>query len=301
MAAPFGVFRSDLITESRFMRLVCAIGLVVTAAVGLAARQFSSSVNVVEVYASVTDAKGIPVSGLNKGDFALRENGDLQEISTFAAGQFPLSVALAVDRSFSMAGARLASAKAATRVFLGELRREDESMLIAVGSTTEIIAPLSPDRKPQLDAISALDAFGTTALYDSIVAAIDAVQPARGRRALILLSDGSDRYSAVSAAAALERARAADVLIYPIAFGRTRPEMFAELATLTGGRSYHVPEAKRLPEIIRAIAAELRNQYLLGYSPSRAIVPGRQEWRSIGLTVQRPGVTVRARDGYLVK
>jgi hypothetical protein len=52
---------------------------------------------------------------------------------------------------------------------------------------------------------------------------------------------------------------------------------------------------------MRAITAELRNQYLLGYSPSRAIVPGRQEWRSIGVTVQRPGVTVRARDGYLVK
>jgi Ca-activated chloride channel family protein len=270
-------------------------------AVGLAAPQFSSGVNVVEVYATVTDSKGGPVAGLGKDDFIVRENGDLQQVSAFAAGQFPLSVAVALDRSFSMAGDRLATAKSAARVFLGELRPDDESMLIAVGSRTEVIAALSRDRTPQFTALSAIDAFGTTGLYDSIIAAIDAVQPARGRRALLLLSDGSDRYSTATAASALERARASDVLIYPIALGRARPEVFAELATLTGGRSYHLQEVRRLPETVRAIAAELRNQYLLGYSPTKPIVPGSSEWRSISVTVKRPGVTVRSRDGYLVK
>ena len=274
---------------------------VLAATAGLDARQISSSVEGVEVYATVTDRAGMPVRDLRREDFELREDGTVQAISTFAAAEFPLSVAVAIDRSFSMAGERLAAAKSAARRFLGELRPEDESMLIAVGSRTEVIADWSRDRQGQIGTIARLDAFGTTGLHDSILAAMDAVQPARGRRALVLLSDGTDRYSAATAAAALERARASDVLIYPVAFGRTRPPLFAELATLTGGRSYHVTDARRLPEVMRGIAAELRSQYLLGYSPGRPLVPGSGEWRSITVTVQRPGVTVRARDGYLVK
>jgi Ca-activated chloride channel family protein len=117
----------------------------------------------------------------------------------------------------------------------------------------------------------------------------------------VLLSDGSDRYSTATSSQAIERARAADVLIYAIAFGPTRPPVFAELATLTGARSFHVRDARQLPETLRTIAAELRNQYLIGYTPSKAPVAGSNEWRSIGVSVRRGDVTVRARDGYLVK
>ena len=303
--APSGAFCLDLTTESRcrganLLSLGAALVLLFVPATALRA-QFVSAVNVVEVYATVTDAKGVPVTGLGKEDFEIRENGDAQQVSAFAAGQFPLSVAIALDRSFSMAGERLAAARSAARIFLGELRADDESMLIGVGSSTEVIAPLSRDRKAQLSALESLDAFGTTGLHDAIVAAIEAIQPARGRRALVLLSDGSDRYSGATASDALARARASDVLVYPVAFGRSRPALFAELALLTGGRSFHVEDARRLPETVRAIAAELRNQYLLGYSPSKPLAPGSNEWRAIQVTVKKPNVTVRARDGYLVK
>jgi Ca-activated chloride channel family protein len=174
-------------------------------------------------------------------------------------------------------------------------------MLIGIGSTTEVLAPLSTDRARQFEVLSRLDAFGTTGLYDAIVAAIDAIQPARGRRALVLLSDGSDRYSTATSAQALARARTADVLVYPIAFGQARPPLFAELATFTGARSFHVRDARQLPETLRTVAAELRHQYLLGYSPSKPPVGGSNQWRSIVVTVGRTDVTVRARDGYLVK
>lgn len=257
--------------------------------------------NVVEVYATVTDARGEPVAGLTQADFVVLENGEPQQVSTFAAGEFPLSVALGIDRSFSMGGQRLALATSAARVFLGELRADDQSMLIAIGSEVEIAAPLSADRGSQLAAIARLDAFGTTGLYDSIITAIDAIQQAAGRRALVLLSDGADRYSTASAAQAIEHARRSDVLVYPIALGRERPPVFAELATLTGGRSFYLRDPKALTETLRGIARELRHQYLLGYSPSRPIVPGRDEWRSIEVRVTRPDARVRARDGYLVK
>ncbi len=287
--------------NSTIFAATAALAFSAVAARPSAAPQFTSGVNVVEVYATVTGERGEPVRGLDKSAFEVRENGEPQVISTFTAGDFPLSVAVAVDRSFSMAGSRLEEARSAARVFLGELRPQDEAMVIAIGSTVDTVAPLSTDRNAQFAALARLDAFGTTGLYDAIIRAIEAVQPARGRRALVLLSDGSDRYSQATASDALERARRSDVMIYPIALGRTRPPLFAELATLTGGRSFHVRDAKTLPDTLRSIAHELREQYLLGYSPSRPIVAGSGEWRAITVTVNRPNARVRARDGYVAR
>jgi Ca-activated chloride channel family protein len=264
----------------------------------LAVPQFSSSVNQVEVYASVTDAAGRPVTGLTAADFVLQEDGVAQQIGVFAEGDFPLAAALAVDASFSMAGERLAVAKSAARIFLGALRDTDQAMLMSIGGTANVIAPLSSDREAQHRALNALSAWGTTSLHDAVIDAIDALQPATGRRALILLSDGDDRYSDASADDVIARAREADVMIYPVALGRTQPALFTRLAQLTGGRAFHQGDTRKLPETLRAIAEELRRQYLIGYTPSRAIVPGEGGWRDIDVRARRAGLTVRARDGY---
>lgn len=281
------------------LSLLAGLMLAVGGADGRA--QFTSGVNLVEVYASVTDGRDEPQAGLTVDDFELRENGERQQISNFAAGEFPLSVAVALDRSFSMSGARLALAKAAARAFLGELRPQDDSMVVAVGSEIEVLSPLSANRSAQYDALMRLEPFGTTGLHDAIIQTIDDVQPARGRRALVLLSDGDDRYSKATAAEALERARRSDVMIFPVALGPDRPPLFAELATISGGRSYHARDAASLTDTLRVIARELRQQYLLGYTPSRPLIAGSDEWRSITVTVKRPGMQVRARDGYVGK
>jgi Ca-activated chloride channel family protein len=276
-------------------------GLMLLAGGAAAGAQFTSGVNLVEVYASVTDSRGEPQPGLRADDFELRENGEPQQISNFTAGDFPLSVAVALDRSFSMSGARLGLAKAAARAFLGELRPKDQSMVVAIGSEVEVLSPLSTDRAAQDDAVARLQPFGTTGLYDAIIRSIDSVQPARGRRALVLLSDGDDRYSQAAASDALERARQSDVMIFPVAIGANRPPLFAELATVSGGRSSVARDTAALTETLRGIARELRQQYLLGYTPSRPLIAGSREWRSITVIVKRPGVRVRARDGYQVK
>lgn len=263
--------------------------------------QFTSGVNVVEVYAAVTDQAGKPVTGLTQADFTVLEEGRPQAVSAFAEGDFPLSVAVALDRSFSMGQKALPGAISATRTFLGELRPQDQSMIVGIGSEIEVLAPLSTDRQAQHRALASLKPWGTTGLHDAIIESIDAVQAAKGRRALVLLSDGSDRYSKAPSSAALERARRSDVMVYPVAFGRSRPPLFAELASLTGGRSFQPRTPAELTTTMRTIANELRHQYLLGYTPSRAIVTGEEQWRAITVRVDRPGVTVRARDGYLAK
>src|SRR5690606_29050816 len=191
--------------------------------------QFPSNVNQVEVYASVTDAAGRPLEGLTMADFEVTEDGIPQQISVFAEGDFPLAAAVAVDASFSMTGSRLAVAKSAARLFLGELRDEDQAMLMAIGGTAEVIAPLSNDRAAQFEALNALGTWGTTSLHDAVIAAIGHLQPAAGRRALILLSDGDDRYSRATADEVLTAARQADVMIYPVALGGTLPPLFTDL------------------------------------------------------------------------
>jgi Ca-activated chloride channel family protein len=264
------------------------------------AAQFSSSVDLVEVYATVTNPQGEPVKGLTAADFRLSEDGAPQIITTFAAGEFPLSVAVGIDRSFSMGAGktdRLAMAKSAAHAFIGALGPNDQVMVVAIGSDTDVAAPLTTDHAAALAAIDRLDAWGTTPLYDATLAALDAIQTAKGRRALVLLSDGTDRYSDTTAADLLDQARRRDVLVYPVAIGPTRPPVFAELATATGGRSFFVQDPNELARTVTAIAHELRSQYLLGYAPTRGLA-SQPEWRSIEVTVTRPDVRVRARERY---
>ena len=96
--------------------------------------QFRSGVSLVEVFAAVTDDQGRPVADLTAGDFAVEEDGVGQRIETFIAGELPLAVAIALDRSFSMTPERLAGSARAVRVFLDALGPADQVMLVAIGS-----------------------------------------------------------------------------------------------------------------------------------------------------------------------
>jgi Ca-activated chloride channel homolog len=261
--------------------------------------QFGTSVRVVQVYASVTDSKGEPIRGLRQDQFRVLEDGRPQEIGTFIEAEFPLSVAIAIDRSWSMKGERLAAAKEGARTLVAELRRDDRAMIVAVSGTVDVAAPLSGDRQAQQAVIDALDPWSTTALHDAVVASIDRIQAGSGRRALVLLSDGSDRYSQMDAAAVLDRARRSDVMMYPVAVDRTRSTLFPELAAVTGGRSFEANDRAAAAAAARAIARELRTQYLIGYTPARPRTEGVGEWRSIRVEVEAPGARVRARDGYV--
>ncbi len=265
-----------------------------------AVAQFSSQVQLVEVYATVTDERGQLVTGLHQSDFEIFEDGVLQHVSTFVADEFPLTVVLGMDRSWSMAGEPLRRAKAASIAFLRALKPNDRSMILAISNETEIIAPLSMDRLSQTRAVEALDPWSTTALYDSIIVALDHLESEPGRRAIVIFSDGVDRYSSASAAQVAERARRSDALVYPITFGKTRSPFLAELAALTGGRPFLLRDSRELERTLTTIARELRYQYLLGYTPSNPIRSGRLERRTIrvALTDMRSGIRVRARDGY---
>ena len=189
--------------------------------------QFSGGVQLVEVYATVTDAKRELVTGLREEDFDVYEDNQRQHVSAFAAGEFPLTVALGIDRSWSMAGDQLQLAKQASRAFLRALKPSDRSMVVAISNQADVIAAPDLDRFSQDRAIAKLDPWSTTALHDAIIATLDRLEPEPGRQALVVFSDGIDRYSRASAADVVERARRSNALIYPIAFGKVRPPLLA--------------------------------------------------------------------------
>jgi Ca-activated chloride channel homolog len=287
-----------VLLEAAIVPLVIALALA-----GTTYAQFTSGVNLVEVYATVTDQRGARVRDLTAADVRIREDGSPQTISAFTAGDFPLAVAIALDRSFSMGAGRtprLDTAKSAARAFIDALKPADQVMVIAIGSETSVVAPLSTNHEAALSAIDRLDAWGTTPLYDAMAGALDAIQSAKGRRALIVLSDGTDRYSDTSAAVLVDQVRRRDVLVYPVAIGSERPAVFAELATASGGRSFFQTDPRELSATLTSIANDLRSQYLLGYTPARPVA-AQPSWHSIEVVVNRPGARVRARDGYYSK
>lgn len=262
---------------------------------GAGAAQFSTSLTLVEVYATVLDPQGRPVTGLRREEFSVREDGAARDIEAFAAGEFPLSVALAIDHSWSMAGRSLEQAKLASRRFLDELRPADDAMVIGVSSEVETLAALSHDRAAQRAAVDSLAPWGSTRLHDAILEAHARIGEGQGRRALLVFSDGNDRGSVAAADQVVSRVHRADVIVYPVVLGPRNSPLLAQLASFTGGRAFWVRRAQQLDEAFAEIARELRHQYLIGYTPAAKPAGG---WRRITVEVPGRNVKVRARPGY---
>jgi Ca-activated chloride channel family protein len=257
-------------------------------------------VDLVEVYVTVLNASNQAVSGLTADDFRVAEDGRPQAIAAFAAGDVPLGVAIAVDHSFSVSARQLSQIVTGAERFLGALAAGDEVMVMGIGSQTALLTGLSTDRQPAVAALRRLEPWGTTPLYDAVVEAIAHVDASSGRRALVLLTDGVDRYSRTNATAMIEEARGRNVLVYPVIVGRAESPTLSAVARITGGRAVLVREPQRLGDALVQVATELRAQYLTGYTP-QAARPEQPTWRTIRVSVARPGLSVRAREGYLAR
>jgi VWFA-related protein len=150
---------------------------------------------------------------------------------------------------------------------------------------------------------------GTT-LYDAVyLSANEVTKKEKGRKALIILTDGVDQGSKVFLNDAIEAAQRADTLVYSILFadeqgygGRGGPDpkdgkrVLERMSRETGGSFFEVTKKLSIDDIYGQIEQELRNQYSLGYSSDNA--GGGVAYRSIKVTVRKPGLTVQTREGY---
>ncbi len=267
-------------------------------------------VNLVELYVVVTDKNGRPVRGLDRRDFQVREDGVHQDIASFSdASDLPLTLGMAIDSSASMF-VKLPSVQNAAIDFLhSTFTDQDRAFVVDFDSEPRLARSTTDSLDRIVTSIGDLEANGRTALWESIVFSLVQLQGVRGRKALIVFSDGSDEDDHFPFGSSLKMAKKMGVPIYLILM-RKEPKKETGLSLLvrsfssrvnrlveaTGGRVFYAKEYANLHDVYEDIEHELRSQYLLAYYPRP---PSRgEEWRAVDVEVGKRGLTPRTLSGY---
>lgn len=265
-------------------------------------------VDVVSVTAVVFDKAGRPVRGLGTKDVELLENGVEQEVSYFREAsslgdpseRVPLSVVLVLDTSGSMKE-NMRFLQEAVLNFVYKLEELDTSLVVSFNESVKGSAEFSGDTDRLERFVEGLQAWGGTSLYDAIHYSLGRIKDAPGRKALIVFSDGADTTSQLQDKDVVDYARAVEATVYSIGFKgsgfmASSPRGFLrKIATETGGQFFAPDKVAELIKVFNEISNELKNHYLLAYTPTQA--PD-GSWREITLKVHRADAQVRVRKGY---
>ena len=257
-------------------------------------------VDYVELYTTVLDGTR-PVLTAKQEDFTVLEDGRPQQLARFELVEDrPLTVGLTLDVSGSM----MESLNEARRAAVGFLERvvtpSDQTFAVAFSSTPELLMPRTSDVGAVAETLERMRADGNTALHDAVVSSLYYFSGVRGRRALVLLSDGEDTASRLEFDEALEYARRSGVVIYSIGLNIGRMQLgvrgsLNQLAEATGGRSFFINRAEELNGVYDEIERELRSQYLLAYQPDRPATD--EEFREVEVRM-RGNLKARTIRGY---
>ena len=269
---------------------------------GSGAADEAVDVDLVELYASVLDKRGRPVTDLSAGDFRVLEDGVEQSVQRFEnVDTLPIHAGVMIDTSASMVEELADAETAAHRFFREVLTPVDRAAVITFADAPRLAVRFTANLELLAGGLAGLEAQGETRFYDSLAFALHYFAGVRGKRALILLTDGDDSESRFRFDEVLEYARRTGVTIYAIGLNVPSQPVDAgvhldQLARETGGRSFRIRRANELASVYETIRQELRSQYLLAYQSSR--LDGSTAYREITLEVARPGVSARTIAGY---
>ena len=247
---------------------------------------------------TVTDPLNRFVTGLEKEHFKLSEDKVEQTITQFSSEDAPLSVGLVFDCSGSM-GNKLAKSRQAAAQFFKTANPEDEFFLVQFNDKPELVTGFTTNTEEIQNRLTFTQAKGRTALLDGLYMAMKQMKKAHNpRKAVLIISDGGDNSSRYTESEIKKLVRETDVQVYGIGIyepmagrGRTAeelsgPGLLTELAEQTGGRQYAVENLSELPDVAAKIGIELRNQYVLGYTPTNLEKDGK--YRRVKVTIQQP-------------
>ncbi len=299
----------------RLMTRFTTLGLMVFAACLCSAQEEPSTtlkidVRLVNVFVTVTDQRGAPIGSLNKENFHLMEDGKEQKISVFdKESALPLSIILEVDTSLSTKKdlpLELASARHFAHTIL---RPIDALSVFQFSEIVDEVVPFTADVKTIDRGIDRIHNGAATALYDAICLGSQALDRRRGRKVMVVITDGGDTVSKYDYRDAVRSAQEAEAIVYSIivvpveaSAGRDTGGEHAliQLSEDTGGKYYYASSLPQLDSAFRQISEELRMQYLLAYYPSQRLSD--TEFRRIQVSIHGvPDVAdfrVRHRTGY---
>jgi Ca-activated chloride channel homolog len=261
---------------------------------------------------TVTDPMGRFVTGLDKENFKVAEDKIDQEITQFSSEDAPLSVGVVFDTSGSM-GDKLSKSRQAVAQFMRTANPEDEFFLVQFNDRPELMVPFTPATEEIQNRLTFVQSKGRTALLDGVYLAMNQMKKARNpRKAILIISDGGDNSSRYTEREVKNAVREADVQIYAIGIfepmasrGRTPeelsgPALLGEITEQTGGRHFAVDNLAELPDVAAKIGIELRNEYVLGYTPKNAIRDGKYRHVQVRLvkTTGLPQLKAIFRTGY---
>ncbi|MCX6610019.1 MAG: VWA domain-containing protein [Acidobacteria bacterium] len=268
--------------------------------------------NLVLIPVSVTDPLNRFVTGLEREHFKIFEDKIEQTIAQFASEDAPLSVGLVFDTSNSM-GSKLQKSRQAAAQFFKTANPDDEFFLIQFNDRPEMIVPFTSNTEEIQNRLTFTQAKGRTALLDGIYLAMNQMKKAKNpRKAVLVISDGGDNSSRYTESEIKNLEREADVQLYAIgifesvgARGRTAeelsgPGLLNDLAEQTGGKHFAIENVNELPDVAAKIGIELRNQYLIGYSPKNQDRDGKYRKVQVKLVQPRglPALRPSWRQGY---
>jgi VWFA-related protein len=276
---------------------------------GFSDETYRVSVDLINVFCSVWDKDtGAFVTNLTRDDFAIYEDESRQEIRNFAREtNLPLTIALLIDTSQSVAPKLKFEQDAATSFFHSVLRDKDRAALVEFDSGVTLVQDFTSDPNKMAKQIKTLRAAGGTSLYDAIYLTCDEkLIREMGRKAIVILSDGEDQSSTRTLEQALEMALKAEATIYSISVNRggffgvgdtkNGDRIMKELSEQTGGRSFFPFKVEDLDEAFRRINQELRSQYNIGYLSTNATRDG--AYRKLEIRLAEKGLRIAHRRGY---
>jgi Ca-activated chloride channel homolog len=301
---------------SRMKRLYLALILAFSAgSAALAWAQQSETtlkvdVKLVNVFVTVTDPHGGPVSSLQKENFLLKEDGKEQKIAFFSReSALPLSIVLAIDTSLSTKKDLPLEQSAAHKFAHTILRPQDKLAVYKFAEDVREIVPFTSDLSKIDVGIDRLRNGSATALFDMVFLGSQALGAREGRKVLVAVTDGGDTISQVDYKQALRAAEESEAIIYSVIIvpieasaGRDTGGEHAliQFSEDTGGKYYYASSLAQLDEAFRKISEELRTQYLLAYYPSRRYSDSDFRRIQVDLTNPPPGGPYQARHraGY---
>jgi Ca-activated chloride channel family protein len=274
---------------------------------------FRVNVKLVNVFSTVTNPGGAPVSSLKQEDFEVFEDGKAQKIAVFQReSELPLSIVIAIDTSLSTRNNQHLELDSARRFAHAILRPIDGISLFQFSEVVDQLTPFTADIRVIDRGISRIHPGAATALYDTLYLGSDALLQRRGRKVMVVITDGGDTVSKSSYQDAVRAAQEAEVILYsiiivPIEANAGRDiggeHALIQLSRDTGGKYFYASSMDQLDAAFRRISDELRTQYLIAYYPSSL---SESEFRRIEIKIDpatkdypNPSeLQVRHRTGY---